>query len=766
MSTRTVQINCNTRPVRLAFLIDKPDSATLEKVFEMNTLLWGGLLNPVVVLDGGSRKQVGMHYPAQEDSEYEQEQLGLLKAFDPDILVNYSNAQLPAFLAPFKHRTFPLGVMRWDPWGTQEMMAFLEVWPFLEQYWSKEYRFLEKPQHQFGYIDLDISGNLRTYLVARFGNYAEDSNGNNVLADNFGGQPVTYNEDFRKSFSQGEWVFPIQNTALKLEIPAPTAFESHIFFLLDAGNMFDIVDYWNLRAAGYRVFPLPVDHYQDFSESAKEFAEKSVYPINRNVSTYLEIVKAGSVDDSRWTEAGDWFRSLNVNAERLTLRGSVPRFHIWERHHRMRPEMQIRPPVSEEGNEVVVFNDGRGNLRVNGPDVELRGSHFSQHWAAELQALGTTEDNRTFRLPWLHAECDALVGRKFGYGIEPYSSRVSRQGIVVLQHGDRENIWIEEPEVTRVLRAYLKDGGYAYIKTSTPGLTLERIVEQLGGVLSCAVLQNSGVRELIEKLAHGSNTPTNDVRRIIYKSIPSGGSDRQEAFESVLSQLVQTRVLRQGFELQCERCQRRDWYHVSDLGTDFRCKKCFHGQQVPNLDGMPWSYVSDGLFRLEGKVAGCLTTVLSLLFLRHFVGHEMKYAPSFDYTDGTTHGERDFALFVSKFLQEDVEVVIGECKSLKEMEENQRIAIKQLGEKTGAYLSFSTLSDAFTLDDKLFFEQLVVGGQRPILLTRKHLEMPYLEIGKYRHGTRWIGRNVELLSRLTVGEVLGKEFADKHRFGI
>jgi hypothetical protein len=762
MSTRTIQINCNTRPVRLAFLVDKPDPSTLEKVFRLNTLLWGGCLNPVVVLDGSTRKQVGAHY-AYEDSTYEQEQLWLLKAFDPDILINYSNTPLPPFLGPFKERTFPLEVMRWNPWGTQEMMAFLEVWPFLEQYWRKEFRFLEKPQHQFGYIDPDASGDLRTYLVARFGSYPEDSNGNNLLANNFEGQLVAYDEDFRKSFSPDEWVFPVHITTFQLEIPLPSTFDNYILFLLDAENMFDVVDYWNLRAAGYRVFPLPTSHYKDFSQSAKLFAERSVYPINQNITTTAEVVKARSVDDSQWEEAGKWFVNLGVNAERLSLKGWVPRFRTWERDRRVHPEMQIRSATSEENSEVVVFNDGHGALRVSAPDCELRGPYFSQHWAVELLPFGTTSDERTFRLPWLHPECDALAEFKIGHGHGPYSSRVSKHGIAVLRRGGRENVWIEEPKVTEVLRAYLKDGGYTYLKTSTPGLTLERIVEQLGGLLPCAVLQNSGVRELIEKLAHGSSTPANDVRRIIYKSIPSGGSDRQKAFESVLSRLVHTKVLRQGFELQCERCQRHDWYHVSDLGTDFRCKKCFHGQQVPNLDGMPWSYVSDGLFRLEGKVAGCLTTVLSLLFLGHFFfGDDVRYAPSFDYTDGTTHGERDFALFASEFLQEDVYVIIGECKSLKEIGENQKDAIKQLGEKTGAYLAFCTLSDEFTADDKLFFEQLVIGEQRPILLTRKHLEMSHLDIGTYRHDTHWSGRDVELISRLTIREVLGEAFADKH----
>src|SRR5215472_16401123 len=116
MSATTIQINYNTRPVRIAFLMDKPDPLTLEKVLALNTSLWGGSLNPVVVLDGSARKQVGAHY-THEDSTYEQEQLWLLKAFDPDFLINYSNVPLPDYLAPFKGRVFPVDVMRWNPWG-------------------------------------------------------------------------------------------------------------------------------------------------------------------------------------------------------------------------------------------------------------------------------------------------------------------------------------------------------------------------------------------------------------------------------------------------------------------------------------------------------------------------------------------------------------------------------------------------------------------------------------------------------------------------
>jgi hypothetical protein len=760
MPTRTIHVACNTRPIRLAFLLGKPERDVLEEVLRLNTTLWGGLLNPIIILDGSSRKEVGVHYQ-YGDMQYEDEVLSTLMEFDPDILINYSNAALPASLAPFRDRTHPRDALRWDPWARGEISFFLEVWPFLEQHWREDIRFSQKPQHKYGYIDLASTEELKTFLVARYGSYSEGSNGNDVLAAHFAGTPVSYDQAFRKSFNPEEWFFPLRITTLKLEIPTPDSFQPNIFFLLDPTNMFDIVDYWNLRAAGFYVFPLPIDHYQDFAESAKAFADSATYPVNPSVTTHPEIVKSRSVEDSQVEGAAGWLRGLGLKAGILSVRGWVPRFG--ERGYSVSPEVRVRPPTSEESDEIVVITDGYGALQGPPPGCELRGPAYSQHWATELHVLGTGDEERTFRFPWLHPECDKLADRKVGHGFGLASSRVSKQGIVVLRRGDRETIHLEEPKVSDVFRAYLKDAGFTYVKTSSPGLALERIVEQFGGLFSCSVLQNSGVRDIVSQLAHGSSMPAEEARKIIHKTLHRSEFDGPENFEAILAGLISNKVLRQGLELQCDKCQRRSWYHLTDLGEDFKCKKCFHVQLVPFLDKRPWHYVSDGLFRLEGKVAGCLTSILSLVFLRAFLSSQVKYVPSFDYTDGQNEAERDFGALVSEFLQDDVDVIVGECKTSKELEEKEKNDMKLLGERTGAYLAFSTLSAEFTQDDKAFFASLVAHKQKPILLTRNHLEMSYLEVSKYSHQARALRRDVELLSRLTIVDTLGKAFADEHR---
>ena len=201
---------------------------------------------------------------------------------------------------------------------------------------------------------------------------------------------------------------------------------------------------------------------------------------------------------------------------------------------------------------------------------------------------------------------------------------------------------------------------------------------------------------------------------------------------------------------------------LGELGDDFRCKICFNVQRVPLLDEHPWHYVSDGLFRLEGKVAGSLTAVLSLCFLRNFFSFGMRYVPSFEYEDGDLAAERDFAVFASEILQNDVDVIFGECKSFRSMEEKQKKDTRDLGNRTGTFLAFSTLLTDFSEDDKQFFAELIEAGQKTILLTRKHLEMPYHDVSEYSHGYHSFGRNTELLCRLTIRDVLGVEFSDKH----
>jgi hypothetical protein len=751
MSLHVLHVSCSIRPARIAFVISKAEPAILEEVFRVNTVLWGGLLNPVVVLDDSTRKKVGRHYQ-YDDRPYAEEVRLLLREFDPDLLVNFDGSVLPASFDVFKERTFTKDALRWNPWGKGEVPFFLEVWPFLRNYWRSEVRFSKEPLHKFAYMEPD--GPLRTYLAAVCGVFADNDEGKKILIDHFGARLVTY-EEFRKAPKQ-ELIFPIRATQFDLRIPSPKPRSSGIFFLLDSTQMHDVVDYWNLRAAGFRILSLPVDCYKDYAERAKAFARRAIDPSVPKPFGGPTIVKARSVEDDVSIQVGQWFGSLGPELAPSVM-GWVPRFG--ERHDRVEPDVQIRAATAKSVSQNVMMSDTSGEIQFP-PPCELSEGDESQHWAIDLTAFGANEDT-TFRLPWLKPSCDKVAAYSFGHSFGPAAARVSKHGIVAMARGDHDNRLMHEPKVMNVWTAYLRDCGFTYLKTSSAGLALDRVIEQLGGIHRCQIFQNAGVRQLVDVLSNGSPKSAHFVRQSIYKAIPpkeDQGTKGRETLESLMS----LQLLRQGFELQCEKCQRCDWYHLSEVAEQFKCKKCFHVQLVPLLDRQTWSYVSNGLFRLEGKMSGCVTTILALIFFRFCLGLDTKIVSSFDYSGPDGAGERDFAILTSDTFQEDVDVIIGECKTTLDLKDKEKKDIKDLGLATGAYIAFAIDAADFSDDDKAYFRELIEAGIKPILLVRKHLEMSYIETGEYRHGAVALRSDADALHRLTVIDTLGAEFANKH----
>src|SRR6202789_2614582 len=90
MSTATIEAHCNARPTRLAFILPGPDRDLLMSVFARATSLWGGVFNPIVILDGSTREVQGIQEEMSSRGNYLESQVELLKAFDPDFLINFS----------------------------------------------------------------------------------------------------------------------------------------------------------------------------------------------------------------------------------------------------------------------------------------------------------------------------------------------------------------------------------------------------------------------------------------------------------------------------------------------------------------------------------------------------------------------------------------------------------------------------------------------------------------------------------------------------
>ena len=219
-----------------------------------------------------------------------------------------------------------------------------------------------------------------------------------------------------------------------------------------------------------------------------------------------------------------------------------------------------------------------------------------------------------------------------------------------------------------------------------------------------------------------------------------------------------------GLVFQCSRCQRHNWYAVTEFDKQYNCKSCFSREETPRLDTTEWYYASDGLFRSANKLDGNMTILLTLAFFDHLLDPDVKYAPSFEYKlNGEPH-EMDFGIIAARMIRPDVEIIFGESKSGAALKEEERKKLKAFGERTGAYLCFCTLADDFDDRDKEFFKELYEARVKIIMLPRFFLEMDSFEFSDFRSKNN-PGRSrsePDWLMRLTIIRTLGDVFANKN----
>lgn len=766
MATTTIEARCNARPARLAFILPNPDRNLLFSVIARATSLWGGLFNPIVILDDSTRKTTGMHYTLSPPDPYLETQRDMLKAFDPDLLINFSIGPLPTELKAWQHRTFPADRLdRRLPDGNARSY-FVDIFPILNHFWDKEFKGAASPRFKLKFAQ-KTEAMKSLFVAARFGLYSGEEY-YEFLRKNFNAEELVYDASFRATM---RWPGDFQSLlGLTTFFCRPTRqyVNSHAFFLLDPDDPFDVIDYWNLRASGTYLFPLTLRDYRECANAIREFGAASAYPINETVKNYPVIIKAASITDVELNAVGEWIRSKGLVKNLVTM-GWVP--HYDRETYGVVNQLDIDQVRGFEANAVGVLVDGYGKIEGPKPSFLTRGNVFA-HWSMDISFSTFRTPDACYSLPWLNSGCDALVSRSIGLSFDMDATRVSQDGIVVRQRGDSGDVRICPISAIQVVRAFLQGMQIEYLQSSSPGLALSRIVEMMGGFRNCEIFQNSAIRETLEDLATGKHRLATEVVGKVKRSLQNYRFYGQQATNDQINQQAQTlltraiaaNVFRVGLEFQCSRCQRHNWYAVTEFDRQFNCKSCFSREESPRLDTTKWYYASDGLFRSSNKLDGNMTILLTLAFFEELLDHDVKYVPSFDYQISGEPHEMDFGIIASKMLRPDVEMIFGESKSGAALKEEERKKLKAFGEKTGAYLCFCTLADDFDDTDKEFFKELCETGIKIILLPRFFLEMDSFELLDFRskHNPGRSKTEPDWLMRLTIIRTLGDAFAKEH----
>jgi hypothetical protein len=679
------------RPIRIAFLVDPTEPDALYRAIELNTSLWGGCYNPIIPAFGRTPKSWDSGYkkttpkPAEIISGY-------LDGFDPDFVVPLGKSTKRNHVIGNRIllQENELVESSENAFRMSYGVGFLEV---LQDIITSEFKYKRDDD-----LHIAIPKYSRTHRV--------------FLASIFGAIPPQIHEALNKHYSDISGIRNIEPDLVNfVDLLQPNCIFSRrvsqwsiahaplrqpTIFLCDIKSQLDIIDYWNLRAAGYYVIPIPIQRSGNINvkQFVIDFIDKNYRPYKHNPAmfyqTTVQVSRSVSAD-----VAMAFCTSLNVpgavpaTSMKYALRSWYPRFwDAWTREH---TDENVAFPYSHEI-EQRLTSDDLLELRAINPKFRL-GRHFSgkAKFANEFRfRFYTPKEPMAEVIPEGSKELSSALGR-YGY----HNWRFSKSGPVFLADSEDDLIFLELPRAESVMIEWFREYGWT-VSLSGPGRIATQLIKQLGGSFGTSWLAHKGVIKLLAELEKEAGLPRPAVLDKLKQVIADDGlhfdSDR------FLEALIDTNAIKLGSKIQCPMCTRHNWFELNQLDYELVCRFCLSNFKAPQKTPkhIEWTYRAHGPFA-SSTAQGSFTVLLTYKFLTGH--HDRAVTPLFSYT-ATKNGkllEADLTCLYKKSTWGDtpMQVIHAECKSFNRFQQRDVDRMTELADAfPNSTLIFATLNES------------------------------------------------------------------------
>jgi hypothetical protein len=724
-------IELKVRPIKLAYLVDPNNQKQVRKAIQISSSLWGGTYFPIIALHRTMPKtwrNGPMRVPKANDVIR-----GYIESFDPDILVQMSD-EVPQYVHDFRLR-----IIKPD-----------EIWERLEERWTltpkfgigifeifnnifEEY-FKYKPKYPVKIMLPKLPRRHTLFWASVFGEMPE-----NVLPqlrhNLFEALEITdqpFSIDQLKETMIGNVWFPRRVTAHAIETSGHSGFGRHACaFFMDAEKVEDIVDYWNLRAMGRQVVPLPKQYKDDLQlrEILIEFLKfhRTPWRHNPKVCDVASIICARSCT---MEELGEYAKTIKIEKHKedpsdspfFGLQHWYPR--VWDEWAR---DKDGAVPVN-------IYADTREIEISETESLDVRFRSILPSFAVEHGFTGEPRcaNEVSFRFygekEYLAQVFPKLSGDNFIRAISSTTSfrdewRVGRGGLVNLVKSSSSEHW-KIPKSQDLVFAWLKDLGWRPTE-SAAGLLAKQIYKRLDGHLY--PLANEDLLGLLEHMNGGtvkkSGAPVEENRIAAEREMPVGEVKKRLAaaskYNDVHGYLLSKEIFKIGLRLKCQNCLRNSWFPLEDIEALLTCPKCLAAfPAIGNVDGGQWCYKTSGPFSVPQYAEGAYAVLLGLQFFSEHKIHSVQISPAFSFnavSPDRKNIEADFAAFWRESRHGEIQdgLMFAECKTYGKFGAKDFDRIAYLAKTfPGAILVFCTLRKSLTQQEVARIKRIATKGRK------------------------------------------------------
>lgn len=724
---KSIHIQRSVRPIRLAFLVRPDDKKSLQKIFEVNTCRWGGRFNGIVPVFQRTPKWWGRE-PRLLPNATELAQ-GYLEAFEPDYVVT-THSDLTTKIRFDSERIISMNEV-FQEGEDHHVLYGINISAVHKELYEKQFRFEQRHKVKAAY-PIPSSKRHQNFCSAVFGAYPQTED-HSYFLKNYEEvfQPDTIRVEADNFFDliMQTSVLPLKVGSAFIEVTKRAWSLGPTLFLLDPQKPSDLIDFWNLRALGWRVYPIPREWANALAPSCKKFVEDNHVPLRGNPNGVMHmttVLKSRHIDESEFEEFSKQIRIAGKSA--LSHQSWHPR--IWDAWARDKDHVERCEISHTDGeieckveNEQIVFPSLGPNF------IDHIGHSHKPRWANVVQLRDYShKGDSAFVFPSDLQNLEKLLHTSLHRTVFPTS-----EGIVALIEYEKLKLYWQLPTGFAVFQAWLEEKGLK-AEISPAGETTQHLVNALGGSWGVRHIADLEIIKLLDKMAHGLvEAPVDDEspkgkpvarsrmesRANWWQLLLKINENRRPVARRHLNILIDRGVLRVGLRIECSECKQANWYALGEIKEKIKCERCLRLFPFPASDppNQAWHYRTQGAFSVENYAHGAYSAALSVRFLVNTMEANSTWTPSLNISGPDADLECDFAIWrrTSKFGTPAMVLVFGECKSFDEFKTKDVARAKQLAEKfPGSVLVFATLRTELRKDEKKRLAILANWGRKGI----------------------------------------------------
>lgn len=792
----TTNLSIRYRPLRIGFLVEEGNIDDLVKAAGINTMLWGGMYNPII--------------PVSKNSKHIVEEL--IKFFSIDMFHAVSNSPDVNDIikeyhyleggSGFEHNVFCEGYYK----QSETVIGYLNSIDIIDYFYYSEGLKNLSPTYKSDYslITWDNNDKLKNLFAILYGYFPEIKNLRYDFRETFLNK--LHSKIIKIKLNQSvdnleieESICPLLLTGLKLNSTKSSFHTWDGIYVGYADDFEDLLNFWNLRASDIKIKFLPISNIQIFEKYVKSFLLKL-----DNIPNRISHIK---------DHIGLYCQPKNFKIVKEILKnfrarkGYVPRACCWN-------GLNIKPANYYFNKKDITANIdkpyNRYIITMNLPDKRFLVSSSQrtehQHLIASINTISENEYSGHTLTPPPIIDLTEFYSREITPH-NPYKVRCSKTGlgVIIKRNGNLLSIYPISHE-----KLFNKIFESAEIRTeiSQPGLLTTRIIEKLNGLDGCRIFKIRGVRRLIKSLNKDEFVTRGEATNIIYRELSFEEIELKLLlkgdFSNLINQffnynekkkiyywkknikneedltdkrlkdlykgdfqkfknlfivkreskdlttgavfdfLLKKDFFRAGLSFKCDYCNLPNWLSLKKIDDAWICNYCGSENKTSlHLKNQgDWKFRKNGFFSRDNNQEGSIPVILTLLScLRILNNPKFVYYPSLILKNVCSNGcEIDFCI-LQYTIEQQIQIGIGEAKSKgrridKKNIENMLEVRKKL-EKIGlkCFLIFSKTAEKFEDKEIELFEKLSDDNIPCILLTNNELE-PYHPYMNHKHAEK------------------------------